>query len=656
MDPLAFALDDIFDDPLIGRPARRLPGGVGPGAPVRVLTRAPDRLVDWAGAQLAVESMLIEIRLREAPDLDAGDVIEIDGTRWRLLGAPRRDAARLVWTAAAREEPEAEIEPDPDPDPEPDPDPAPAPPWPEGAVAVWLVMGQSNADGWAPVAQDPDRADVAAAVPALAEAERQAHPWIRFTAPSVAASAGGGAFQVRGLGAAATPRTASKTWTEGAHGIPAGTPSFGPEIGLVEAVLTDPALAAWRDDAAPRLRVLKATRGGTGIDEMRQGGASWDFAMGAVRQAAGAETLASLAAAGPVLLQGLIMAIGEADANAFHPDGSGARMTGSIAPRLAEWLRQVRAELGTDLPVALVETHPNGAERIAANARLAEAAAAIPNATVISTAGLASVGDGTHYDAAALREIGRAAFGWLRAVHGRPGDGLVTDHPFDGFRPALRVPPMLAEDADGALAIAGDASTPGLLLGLVLARGAPAPSAAEILAGAEVPGRVAGFHLPVPTGDFAVPVPPGSFAEAETQDCHLVFEETAGGLGTGRIDGPFALTRAASVRLDAGPTVTPTPGGALIAWTAAAPGTDTWTIRAGELPFMRPEDVELGAFAPLAWGRIADHGPGHSAAVEVAGLAPGQTFTLQVVSRRSAAGHPDDGLHSAVHRTVFAVP
>ena len=39
----------------------------------------------------------------DAPSLTPGDTLEIDGSLYRILGAPVRDATRLVWTAEARE-------------------------------------------------------------------------------------------------------------------------------------------------------------------------------------------------------------------------------------------------------------------------------------------------------------------------------------------------------------------------------------------------------------------------------------------------------------------------------------------------------------------------------------------------------------------------
>lgn len=539
----------------------------------------------------------------------------------------------------------------------------PPPDWPEGAVAVWLILGQSNADGYAPYEQDPARADPLAAVPALTAAERLVHDWIKFTPAGVRSfeSGGpgdnftGGQFSKRGLATAAPPRTASKVWTPSAYGIPNSTPSFGPEVGLVRHVLTDPSAAKWRDDATPRLRVLKAVLGGTSVDRFRSGGPAEAFALGAVMTAAGPENLASLASSANVLLQGAVYVIGEADANLLHPDGSGARMTGSFADRFREWIRQLRHVLGTDLPVALVQVFDNGPDRAAINAQLAILAASIPNAAVIESAGWESVGDGTHYDAAAQKSIGAAAFGWIRAAHGRLGDGLVTDHPFTGFRPALVGPPVFSTDGGTQMKVSGRATTAGILHGLVLAAGSPAPSIAEVVAGTAVPGYYAQFHRNIPApGDFDTFTLAGTFAGGTTQDCHMVFEEVADGGPTGRLTPLFILTRAGSVKFSPPPSATPTAGGGVtLAWQAAAPGTDTWAIWPGDVPVRRPEDVEAGAFEPVAFGRVAGHGPNNAASVNASGLAPGAVYTAQVAIRRSVAGHPDDGRFGETRRVTF---
>ena len=53
--------------------------------------------------RIVSDSVLISLQIADAPSLTPGDTLEIDGTIYRMLGAPVRDATRLVWTAEARE-------------------------------------------------------------------------------------------------------------------------------------------------------------------------------------------------------------------------------------------------------------------------------------------------------------------------------------------------------------------------------------------------------------------------------------------------------------------------------------------------------------------------------------------------------------------------
>ena len=108
-----------------------------------------------------------------------------------------------------------------------------APDWPEGAVALWLILGQSNAEGYAPWRQDPARTDPAAAVPALTPEERAFHPWLRLSTRGKVANAGQFPASGQGIATEETPRSSGKVWAaDNTVGIPANEKSFGPEIGL----------------------------------------------------------------------------------------------------------------------------------------------------------------------------------------------------------------------------------------------------------------------------------------------------------------------------------------------------------------------------------------------------------------------------------------
>lgn len=102
MDAFSAAIDDLFADPNIARAAIWRAGGTGQGIPVRVVTRRPDSIAEFGATRLAVETTIFDLRVSEVPDLAEGDTLDLDGETFVVQGEPRRDAARLVWTAEAR--------------------------------------------------------------------------------------------------------------------------------------------------------------------------------------------------------------------------------------------------------------------------------------------------------------------------------------------------------------------------------------------------------------------------------------------------------------------------------------------------------------------------------------------------------------------------
>ncbi len=514
--------------------------------------------------------------------------------------------------------------------------------WPEGAVALWFIFGQSNADGYAPRSQDPRREDAASAVPALSVQEAAVHPWIRFS------TRGGGSDSGRfsatqGLATDATPRTASKVWTSGAHGIPVGEPSFGPEVGLIRHVLSGDAPSDWRDDAKPRLRIFKQTEGGRSVDHFRWGGQGHGLILDALRRTGAGETLTSLAAIGPVLIQGMIFLIGERDSTDQRPGGGGT-MADTLAVRFAEWIRQLRAALGADAPVLLVEIHDAvDARKTVANQQLAALASSTPSATVLPRRpDWTDVGDGVHYDAQAQDRIGAAAFAHFREVHGRSPDGLVTANPFTGLKPWFHVQPLLTDDLGDRMRMAATSAMDGTLHAVVRAEGSPAPTKDEIRAGSATSG---GFSQTVSAdADTEWFTPSGSFIANATQDVHIVLESVDGVLGERAF-----VRRWAHARF--GPDLSASPGAAGEVRWAVRPtfgGTLQWVLHEGVKGLLRAEDVEADAFAPVRSGSLTC-----SANVDIAetvsGLVSGETYTLTLTGQR-----PSDGARS-VTQQVLAV-
>ena len=96
MSAFADALDDLFADPNMAVAVTYQ------GSPVRALVRRPDRDIEFSDITVQTSTAVFEIRRREVPAPQAGDVIVHDGDSFVVQGEPRLDAERLVWTLDTR--------------------------------------------------------------------------------------------------------------------------------------------------------------------------------------------------------------------------------------------------------------------------------------------------------------------------------------------------------------------------------------------------------------------------------------------------------------------------------------------------------------------------------------------------------------------------
>ena len=99
MTAFTTALDLLFADPNLSTPALYQQTGIGVERAIRVMRRSPDRMVEFGAARLLSDSVVLDVRVSECPELAAGDRFEIAGEMFVVQGAPRRDRERLVWTA-----------------------------------------------------------------------------------------------------------------------------------------------------------------------------------------------------------------------------------------------------------------------------------------------------------------------------------------------------------------------------------------------------------------------------------------------------------------------------------------------------------------------------------------------------------------------------
>jgi hypothetical protein len=526
------------------------------------------------------------------------------------------------------------------------------PEWPSAnTIAVWPVLGQSNGGGQGPYEQDPAKSDPANAIAALTPAERQTHDWVLFTPSGSDNAAVVGKFSKRGLATDSPPTTSWKVHTSGAYGIPIGTPSFGVEVGLIKHVLDDPRAVNWRDDVSPRLYVLKGTYGGTSVDQFRNGaernaaGDRRNASLGSIAQTGVGKTLTSLAGSNEVWVQGVTWFIGEADANNARPD-NGASMADSFAQRFEHHVREVRGALGLNVPIVFVEILDNGdPNRDTIREQLALLAATVGNAVVL-TRPSTSIGDGTHFDAAAMIDVGQRVFAHFRDNHGRAGDGLVTDYVFTGIKPYFEIPPVLVDDGGTNCQWAVRPSASGTVHYMVLDSGSAAPTATEVSTDAAVTGKVGYWSKAVTASTETIAFSgSGQFAANTTQDVYALLED-----GDGNLSAVYHAVRGGDAKFGPDPIATPSGSNCQVTFTRNTQGSLYWVLYEGTYGYLTPGDVKVAAQEPVQAGIIEDHPAAYSTPIDITGLTAGD-HTL-IITAYNSAGEP--GETKVVHFTAQA--
>ena len=105
MTALDLATNSLFADRNLAVDALLRIGGTGPAQPIRpirLIRAMPDQFATFGEGRFVVDSVLLNIRLADAPALSAGDKVEIGGQLHEVQGTPTRDSGRLVWLAEAR--------------------------------------------------------------------------------------------------------------------------------------------------------------------------------------------------------------------------------------------------------------------------------------------------------------------------------------------------------------------------------------------------------------------------------------------------------------------------------------------------------------------------------------------------------------------------
>ena len=96
MSAFTGAIDDLFADPNMAVTVSYQ------GRSIRALVRRPDRDIEFSDITVHTGTAVFEIRRREIPAPQAGDVIVHDGDSFVVQGEPRLDAERLIWTLDTR--------------------------------------------------------------------------------------------------------------------------------------------------------------------------------------------------------------------------------------------------------------------------------------------------------------------------------------------------------------------------------------------------------------------------------------------------------------------------------------------------------------------------------------------------------------------------
>ena len=102
MTAFDLATDSLFTDQNLAVDALLRLGGTNPALAIRVIRAMPDQFASFGEGRFAVDTVLMNIRLADAPALAAGDTVEIAGQLHEVQGSPTRDTNRLIWLAEAR--------------------------------------------------------------------------------------------------------------------------------------------------------------------------------------------------------------------------------------------------------------------------------------------------------------------------------------------------------------------------------------------------------------------------------------------------------------------------------------------------------------------------------------------------------------------------
>lgn len=72
--------------------------GVYKGRKVLFLLSEPDEVLGIGFSKAQVPTLILKVRISDAPEIGVGDEIEDAGRTYRVIAEPRKDPHRLIWT------------------------------------------------------------------------------------------------------------------------------------------------------------------------------------------------------------------------------------------------------------------------------------------------------------------------------------------------------------------------------------------------------------------------------------------------------------------------------------------------------------------------------------------------------------------------------
>lgn len=102
MTVFAAAVNRLFADRNLAVAATYFVHGNSVGREVRVILSAPDDVLDFASSRIAVETVVVQIRVSDVARPAKGDELLIGTDKYVIQEGARRDAERLTWTVGAR--------------------------------------------------------------------------------------------------------------------------------------------------------------------------------------------------------------------------------------------------------------------------------------------------------------------------------------------------------------------------------------------------------------------------------------------------------------------------------------------------------------------------------------------------------------------------